>query len=81
MTRSFDVLVVGAGPAGIAAAVCAAEEGREVAVVDENPHPGGQIWRSRRENTEDGKVVGDAEVWIRRLNRDFSSDFSGMAHL
>jgi NADPH-dependent 2,4-dienoyl-CoA reductase/sulfur reductase-like enzyme len=50
MTRSFDVLVVGAGPVGIAAAVCAAEEGREVALVDENPRPGGQIWRSGTEN-------------------------------
>ncbi len=45
MTYRFDVLVVGAGPAGIAAAVRAAEEGCKVAIVDENPHPGGQIWR------------------------------------
>ncbi len=77
MTRSFDVLVVGAGPAGIAAAVCAADEGREVAIVDENPHPGGQIWRIGRENTEHGKVVGDAEVWMRRLDRTSVQSFLG----
>jgi NADPH-dependent 2,4-dienoyl-CoA reductase/sulfur reductase-like enzyme len=46
MKWSFDILVVGAGPAGIAAAVTAAEAGRHVGLVDDNPAPGGQIWRS-----------------------------------
>ncbi|MBI5851085.1 MAG: NAD(P)/FAD-dependent oxidoreductase [Planctomycetes bacterium] len=40
-----EVLVVGAGPAGVAAAATAAECGRDVLVVDDNRHPGGQIWR------------------------------------
>ncbi len=40
-----DVLVVGAGPAGIAAATAAAEHGRKVIVLDDNRKPGGQIWR------------------------------------
>jgi D-hydroxyproline dehydrogenase subunit alpha len=38
--------VVGAGPAGIAAAVTAAEAGLRVAIVDDNPASGGQIWRN-----------------------------------
>jgi len=46
MSDAFDILVVGAGPAGIAAAVTAAECGLRVGVVDDNPAPGGQIWRS-----------------------------------
>jgi NADPH-dependent 2,4-dienoyl-CoA reductase/sulfur reductase-like enzyme len=46
MTRAFDILVVGAGPAGIAAAVTAAECGLSVGVVDDNPAAGGQIWRN-----------------------------------
>jgi NADPH-dependent 2,4-dienoyl-CoA reductase/sulfur reductase-like enzyme len=41
-----EVLVVGAGPAGIAAATTAAEHGRKVILLDENPALGGQIWRS-----------------------------------
>lgn len=41
----FDVLVVGGGPAGIAGAVCAAEAGARVGIVDENFALGGQIWR------------------------------------
>ena len=44
--REFDVLIIGAGPAGIAAACAARQSGAHVAVVDDNPAPGGQIWRS-----------------------------------
>jgi len=36
-----DVLVIGAGPSGLAAAVAAAEAGARVVVVDENARPGG----------------------------------------
>ena len=61
--RSFDVLVVGAGPAGIAAACCAAEAGVRVGIVDNNPRPGGQIWRGE---TQDSDVV-DAASWLRKL--------------
>jgi D-hydroxyproline dehydrogenase subunit alpha len=42
---SCDVLVVGAGPAGIAAASVAAESGCRVCLVDDNAAAGGQIWR------------------------------------
>jgi NADPH-dependent 2,4-dienoyl-CoA reductase/sulfur reductase-like enzyme len=43
--RGYEVVVVGAGPAGLAAACRAAECNASVAVVDDNPHAGGQIWR------------------------------------
>ena len=41
------ILIVGAGPAGIAAA-CAASESGPVTVLDDNPAPGGQIWRCQK---------------------------------
>jgi D-hydroxyproline dehydrogenase subunit alpha len=41
-----DVVVIGAGPAGLAAARTAAGAGRTVVVVDDNPAAGGQIWRA-----------------------------------
>ena len=41
-----DIVVIGAGPAGLAAAARAAESGASVAMVDDNPRPGGQIWRA-----------------------------------
>lgn len=43
-----EVVVVGAGPAGIAAAERAAAYGRSVIVLDDNPEVGGQIWRGER---------------------------------
>lgn len=62
MNRHFDVLVVGAGPAGIAAAVRAAEAGGCVALVDDNPACGGQIWRSG------AKPPAAAREWLARLD-------------
>jgi NADPH-dependent 2,4-dienoyl-CoA reductase/sulfur reductase-like enzyme len=44
-SRHAEVLVVGAGPAGMAAAISAASQGRTVLVLDDNPAVGGQIWR------------------------------------
>jgi NADPH-dependent 2,4-dienoyl-CoA reductase/sulfur reductase-like enzyme len=45
----FDVAVVGAGPAGLAAAVHAADSGLGVVLVDAGQQPGGQFWRHRNE--------------------------------
>jgi NADPH-dependent 2,4-dienoyl-CoA reductase/sulfur reductase-like enzyme len=44
-TIQVDVAVVGAGPAGLAAAGAAARHGASVVLIDENPAVGGQIWR------------------------------------
>jgi NADPH-dependent 2,4-dienoyl-CoA reductase/sulfur reductase-like enzyme len=42
----FDVAIVGAGPAGIAAALSASVKGTRVALIDDNDLPGGQIYRA-----------------------------------
>ena len=62
---SADVAVIGAGPAGIAAAALIAETGRRVAVLDESVEPGGQIWRHRR----GAQPPAAARRWLRRLER------------
>ena len=46
MSASFDLAIVGAGPAGLAAAATAAGLGLRTAVIDEQPEPGGQIYRA-----------------------------------
>jgi NADPH-dependent 2,4-dienoyl-CoA reductase/sulfur reductase-like enzyme len=51
VNAGFDVVVVGAGPGGMAAATVAAEAGCRVCVLDDNPAPGGQIWRGFRPET------------------------------
>ncbi|AVK08672.1 MULTISPECIES: NAD(P)/FAD-dependent oxidoreductase [Pseudomonas aeruginosa group] len=45
MSVDYDLLIVGAGPAGLAAALAAAPSGARIALVDDNPAAGGQIWR------------------------------------
>jgi len=42
---AYDLAVVGAGPAGLAAASSAANLGLDVILIDENSAPGGQIYR------------------------------------
>lgn len=42
---NYDVAIIGAGPAGMAAAAEAAGHGLTVALLDEQPRPGGQIYR------------------------------------
>jgi len=46
LSSSYDVVVIGAGPAGLAAARELAARSRSVLLVDENAAPGGQIYRS-----------------------------------
>ncbi|HZR43178.1 MAG TPA: FAD/NAD(P)-binding oxidoreductase [Ktedonobacteraceae bacterium] len=61
---TFDVLVVGAGPAGLAAAVSAAHHGISVGLIDDNPAPGGQIWRGG----PDYATSAQAKYWFERAN-------------
>ena len=59
----FDVVVIGGGPAGIAAAVTASKSGATVALVDDNPGVGGQIWRGEAQTAS----TPDAADWFFRL--------------
>ncbi|WP_047530183.1 NAD(P)/FAD-dependent oxidoreductase [Pseudomonas sp. 11/12A] len=45
MNEYADLLIVGAGPAGMAAALAAAPSGARIVMLDDNPLAGGQIWR------------------------------------
>lgn len=45
MKKEVEILVIGAGPAGLSAAIEAAKNGAEVLVVDENEKPGGQLFK------------------------------------
>ena len=56
-----DIVIIGAGPAGLAAARSAAQSGATVALVDDNPHAGGQIWRGGpQHSTHQAKELWDA---------------------
>jgi len=45
MNQHYDIVVAGAGPAGLDAAHAAARAGARVALLDDNPRVGGQVWR------------------------------------
>ena len=45
MSRCYDVIVIGAGPAGMAAGSCLGEMGARTLVLDEQQRVGGQIYR------------------------------------
>ena len=44
--RMADLIIVGAGPAGVAAAIEARARGLSVLLLDENAAPGGRIWQA-----------------------------------
>ena len=62
MKNHYQLLVIGAGPAGLAAAADASRLGLDVALVDEQKAPGGQIYRN----------VGSAREGVRTyLGKDY----------
>jgi NADPH-dependent 2,4-dienoyl-CoA reductase/sulfur reductase-like enzyme len=65
MRDACDVLVVGGGPAGLAAAYSAAISGASVMLIDDNPSAGGQIWRGE----ETARSSPAASAWLDRIHR------------
>ena len=43
--KRYDLIIVGAGPSGLSAAIEAAKRGLDVIVFDENEKPGGQLFK------------------------------------
>ena len=61
----FDIVVVGAGPAGIATACAASESDQRVAVVDDTPWLGGQIWRGEQARPKQPQ----AQQWLDKFRK------------
>jgi D-hydroxyproline dehydrogenase subunit alpha len=70
-----DVAVVGAGPAGIAAAVTAARGGGQVLLLDEGIRPGGRVWQSGGEV----HLPATARLWLERLEESGARLIRGAA--
>ena len=61
---SYDVVVIGAGPAGLAAAATAAEAGLSTLLLDENAGPGGQVWRAIASTPVTEPNLLGADYWV-----------------
>lgn len=79
-THTVDLAIIGAGPAGMAAAVTARSHGASVVLLDEQFQIGGQIYRGINEAPSDRlQVLGVDYQAGATLARDFAS--SGTHHI
>ncbi|MBP1950956.1 NAD(P)/FAD-dependent oxidoreductase [Virgibacillus litoralis] len=67
----YDLIVIGAGPAGMSAAIKAASYGAKVAVIDENPSAGGKLLGQLHKEPKSGwwhgrKIAREMETNLRQ---------------
>lgn len=63
LAASYDLVVVGGGPAGLAAAALAARAGLSTVLFDENPGVGGQIYRGITTTPVTDRAILGEEYW------------------
>ncbi|MFC0245559.1 NAD(P)/FAD-dependent oxidoreductase [Falsochrobactrum ovis] len=63
LADTYDIAIIGAGPAGMSAASEAAAAGLKTIVFDENPTAGGQIYRGIEYNTEARRPFLGEDYW------------------
>ncbi len=93
---STDILILGAGPAGLAAALAASSHAQTITIVDENAMLGGQIWRGgpvkwqdkrahalwqKLSHCQNVRVVFSARVLAQKSSHTFLLDVAGVAQL
>jgi len=62
--EDYDVVVIGAGPAGLAAAATSAEAGLSTLLLDENIGPGGQVFRAISSTPVTDRNQLGADYWV-----------------
>ncbi|MEM7258860.1 MAG: NAD(P)/FAD-dependent oxidoreductase, partial [Pseudomonadota bacterium] len=69
-----DIVVIGAGPAGMAASITAAQHGATVTLIDEQPAAGGQIYRALgNSSTSRARALGKDYAYGNTLLAQLSS--------
>ena len=63
LAEDYDLVVIGAGPAGMTAATLAANKGARVLLVDENPAWGGQIYRALGSTPLQDRALLGVDYW------------------
>jgi hypothetical protein len=63
LASSYELVVIGGGPAGLAAASLAARAGVKTVLFDENPGVGGQIYRGITANPVSNRAILGDDYW------------------
>ena len=64
LASSYDLVVIGGGPAGLAAAALAARAGLATVLFDENPGVGGQIYRAITFSPVKDRAILGEDYWV-----------------
>ena len=72
--QHYSLVIIGAGPAGLSAATVAAEHGLDVALLDEQKTPGGQIYRAMESVPDERATLLGSEY---QHGRQLVSQFRG----
>ncbi|HKJ47334.1 MAG TPA: Si-specific NAD(P)(+) transhydrogenase [Balneolales bacterium] len=75
MSRDYDVIILGSGPAGFSCAMQSSKFGKRVLLVEQNERYLGGAWINT--GTVPSKILREAANTIFKYNRKFSSDDSG----
>jgi phytoene dehydrogenase-like protein len=67
--KNYDVIVIGAGPGGSAAAALLAKEGKKVLLVDKNKSAGGKMMTIHDKDGFHESQIPDTEPLLRRQRR------------
>jgi len=71
--ETYDIVIIGGGPAGMAAAAAAGPSGLKVALLDDNPALGGQIWRGESSSSRSPAIAR----WFERVKKAGVSILAG----
>ena len=64
--KEYDIIVIGAGPSGVAASISSASNGAKVLIIDSNINLGGQVYKPPPNSFKEIKNNTSKEIKIQR---------------
>ena len=67
--KEYDIIIIGAGPSGIAASISSAANGAKVLIVDSNINSGGQVYKPPPKTFKEIKKNNSNEIRVQQYHR------------